>query len=48
MGGLYAQASRLNLANILRYLGEKTNASAKLLDLGCDDGAWTLKLIEKL
>ena len=43
---MFDKAMALNKNNIL-FLLEK-NKYAKLLDLGCDDGAWTLQLAKKI
>lgn len=42
----YNSAARLNEKNILSLLEEDKNA--KLLDLGCDTGEWTLKIAKKI
>lgn len=41
-----SRAYKKNKENILKFL--EVNKKAKLLDLGCDDGEWTLKLAEKI
>lgn len=41
-----SKAYEKNKENILKFL--EVNKKAKLLDLGCDDGEWTLKLAEKI
>lgn len=39
---MFNKAMLLNRDNILKFLDH--NKNSKLLDLGCDDGVWTLKL----
>ncbi|MGZ5456625.1 MAG: class I SAM-dependent methyltransferase [Thermoanaerobaculia bacterium] len=42
---MYGAASDLNRANLLCLLRERTGGTAtRLLDIGCDDGAWTVEL----
>ncbi|MFC1541791.1 class I SAM-dependent methyltransferase, partial [Candidatus Latescibacterota bacterium] len=43
---MWNNSMSLNKKNILRCLDK--NAEAKLLDLGCDSGEWTLSLAEKI
>jgi len=43
---MYENARELNQRNILQMLG--VNESAKILDLGCNDGKWTLELAKKV
>ncbi len=48
---LFAQADRLNRENILRFADEARRARGhidRVLDLGCDDGTWTMKLADRL
>lgn len=42
----WANAMKTNRENILKLLD--INPNAKLLDLGCDNGEWTLKLANKI
>lgn len=42
---LYAEASARNKRNIIELLrGARTDGGGVLMDLGCDDGGWTLEL----
>lgn len=43
---MFSNAMSLNKKNILNLLEE--DKDAKILDLGCDDGLWTLKLAKKI
>jgi len=43
---MFDNAMALNKQNILSLL--EKNPDAKLLDLGCDDGTWTLELAKKI
>ena len=43
---LWKDAYTINKQNILN-LADK-NPNAKILDLGCDDGVWTMQLAEKI
>jgi len=43
---LYRKATQLNCDNILSIL--QKNSNAKFLDLGCDDGSFTIKLAQVL
>lgn len=43
---LWKDAYTINKQNILN-LADK-NPNAKILDLGCDDGVWTIQLVEKI
>jgi SAM-dependent methyltransferase len=43
---LFNQAMKTNRQNILEFI--KPSLAAKLLDIGCDDGFWTLDLGKKL
>lgn len=42
----YNSAARLNGKNILSLL--EKNANAKLVDLGCDDGKWTIQIAQTI
>lgn len=42
----YSSAARLNEKNILSLL--EKNANAKLVDLGCDDGKWTIQIAKTI
>ncbi len=44
LNGLYDRASRLNRANIIELVRESGGDGGSLLDLGCDDGSWTMEL----
>ena len=46
LNGLYSNAVKDNLRNIHSLVEENNNA--KFLDLGCDDGRWTLELSKKI
>lgn len=46
MNSNYMAANALNEANMLELI--EPNPSAKFVDLGCDDGAWTRKIADKL
>ena len=39
---MFDEAARLNAANILSLL--ERDSAARVLDLGCDDGTWTLRI----
>lgn len=42
---LYAESEKLNRQNILDFVAEgEASGQLRLLDLGCDDGAWTNRL----
>ena len=43
---MWAKAMENNLSNILRLCDRKKNAN--FIDLGCDDGIWTLKVAKKI
>jgi len=43
---IFNESVKLNHKNILKSLDR--NTSAKLLDLGCDEGTWTLELAKKI
>jgi len=43
---MFFKSYRLNEKNILSFLD--INKDAKILDLGCNDGSWTIKLAEKI
>ncbi len=43
---LFEKAMKLNKENILRFA--KPNSEAHFLDLGCDDGKWTMEMAGKL
>lgn len=48
---LFAQADRLNRANILAFaehVAGSTESPRRLLDLGCDDGTWTMELASRI
>ena len=45
MGKMFQNAMDMNRSNILGMLEE--DRDAKLLDLGCDEGTWTLELAKK-
>lgn len=45
LSGLFLAAHRMNAENILRSI--PTSRGGRLLDLGCDEGTWTLKLAER-
>jgi len=42
--GLYSAAADLNRRNIIALVREANAPGGALMDLGCDDGAWTLEL----
>jgi ubiquinone/menaquinone biosynthesis C-methylase UbiE len=43
---MFENSKRMNEENILKFL--KKNPEAKILDLGCDDGKWTLRIAKKI
>jgi ubiquinone/menaquinone biosynthesis C-methylase UbiE len=43
---MFNNSMKLNEKNILKML--RYNPEAKILDLGCDDGEWTLKIAKKV
>ena len=43
---MFDSAMNLNKVNILQLL--EVNKNIKLLDLGCDDGLWTMELAKKI
>lgn len=43
---MFEQAMALNKKNILEFL--ENNPSAKLIDLGCDSGEWTMELAKRI
>jgi len=48
---LFAQADRLNRENILAFADEARRALTvvrRFVDLGCDDGAWTMRVARQL
>ena len=47
---LFEQADRLNRENILGFADHvrKRGPVARLLDLGCDDGAWSMRVADRL
>lgn len=43
---LYTESTALSFRNILSLA--EPNSSARILDLGCDDGSWTLQFAKKI
>lgn len=46
LNNLYNEASQMNRKNILSLI--EVNSSGSILDLGCDEGTWTLELAKKM
>ncbi|HEX7155404.1 MAG TPA: class I SAM-dependent methyltransferase [Thermoanaerobaculia bacterium] len=44
LNGLYAEASALNRRNIIGLVRDAGATGGALMDLGCDDGVWTMEL----